>query len=124
VGHLTPITTPLPDRSQASGSTCEFSSCWQESNTCIDLGEGLTDKINRVDQKVDEKFSEVNKKVDEKFSDVNNKVDSLKELVANLALTMEKGFGELKLARALDRVWWLVMSGALLGVMARALKWL
>jgi hypothetical protein len=27
-------------------------------------------------------------------------------------------------ARAFDRVWWLLMSGALLGVMARAFKWI
>jgi hypothetical protein len=45
-------------------------------------------------------------------------------LVANLALAMEKSFAELKIGRALDRVWWLLMSAALLGIMARAFKWI
>ena len=31
---------------------------------------------------------------------------------------------ELKIGRALDRVWWLLMCGTLLGVMARGFKWL
>jgi hypothetical protein len=37
---------------------------------------------------------------------------------------MEKGFAELRTGRALDRVWWLLMSAALLGVIARAVKWI
>jgi len=37
---------------------------------------------------------------------------------------VEKPFSALHAARAFDRVWWLLMSGALLGVMARAFKWL
>jgi len=37
---------------------------------------------------------------------------------------MEKAFSVLKVARVLDRVWWLLMSGALLGIMGRAFKWI
>jgi hypothetical protein len=37
---------------------------------------------------------------------------------------MEKLFAELKIGRALDRVWWLLMCGTLLGVMARGFKWI
>ena len=51
-------------------------------------------------------------------------IESLKDLVTNLAATVEKSLAELRAARAFDRVWWLLMSGALLGVMARAFKWI
>jgi len=55
---------------------------------------------------------------------LNDKVEALDHSVASLALTMEKGFAELRTGRALDRVWWLLMSAALLGVIARAVKWI
>jgi hypothetical protein len=55
----------------------------------------------------------------------------VKDLVTALAINMEKSFANvekaiaaLHSARAFDRVWWLLMSGALLGVMARAFKWI
>ena len=66
----------------------------------------LNDKIDSVDQKL------------------SAKIDSLKDTVSALAINMEKGFASLHAARAFDRVWWLLMSGALLGVMARAFKWI
>jgi len=37
---------------------------------------------------------------------------------------MEKSFSAMKVGRVLDRVWWLLMSAALLGIMARAFKWI
>ena len=73
----------------------------------------LGDKIDSVDQKL------------------SAKIDSVKDSVTALAINMEKSFANveksfaaLHSARAFDRVWWLLMSGALLGVMARAFKWL
>jgi hypothetical protein len=36
----------------------------------------------------------------------------------------DKSLAALHTARAFDRVWWLLMPGALLGVMARAFKWI
>jgi phage shock protein A len=66
----------------------------------------LGDKIDSVDQKLSSKIDNV----DQKFS---SKFDSVLEAIA-----------ELRIGRALDRVWWLLMSGALLGIMARAFKWI
>jgi SMC interacting uncharacterized protein involved in chromosome segregation len=66
----------------------------------------LYDKIDTVDHKL------------------SSKIDSLKDTVSALAINMEKSFASLHAARAFDRVWWLLMSGALLGVMARAFKWI
>jgi hypothetical protein len=66
----------------------------------------LGDKIDSVDQKL------------------SAKIESVKDSVTTLAINMEKSFAVLHAARAFDRVWWLLMSGALLGVMARAFKWI
>jgi hypothetical protein len=69
---------------------------------------------------------------------LDDKIDGVKDAVTALAINMEKSFANvekqftnveksiaaLHAARAFDRVWWLLMSGALLGVMARAFKWL
>ena len=81
-------------------------------DTRIDIRR-LNDKIDSVDQKL------------------SAKIDSVKDTVTALAINMEKSFANveksiaaLHSARAFDRVWWLLMSGALLGVMARAFKWI
>jgi capsule polysaccharide export protein KpsE/RkpR len=92
-------------------------------DTRIDIRR-LNDKIDSVDQKLSTKID----KVDQKLS---AKIDGVKDSVTALAINMEKSFANvekaitaLHSARAFDRVWWLLMSGALLGVMARAFKWI
>jgi predicted RNase H-like nuclease (RuvC/YqgF family) len=91
----------------------------------------LGDKIDSVDQKLSAKIDGIDQKL-------SAKTDSVKDLVTALAINVEKSFANvekqftnveksfaaLHAARAFDRVWWLLMSGALLGVMARAFKWI
>jgi len=77
----------------------------------------LGDKIDAVDQRLTAKIDAVDQKL-------TGKIDSLKDVVTALAINMEKQFGTLRTARALDRVWWLLMSGAIFGIMARAFKWI
>jgi len=77
----------------------------------------LTDKIDAVETKLTTKIEAVDKKL-------TDKIDAVKDSVNSLALAMEKSFGSLRVGRAVDRVWWLLMSAALLGIMARAFKWL
>jgi hypothetical protein len=67
--------------------------------------------IRRLGEKIDG--------VDQKLT---GKTDSLKDAVTALAINMEKQFaavekqfGALHTARAFDRVWWLLMSAALVG---------
>jgi chromosome segregation ATPase len=102
----------------------------------------LGDKIDSVDQKLSTKIDSVDQKLSAKIDSVDQKlsakVESVKDLVTTLAINMEKSFANvekqftnveksfaaLHAARAFDRVWWLLMSGALLGVMARAFKWI
>jgi len=93
-----------------------------------DVDKKLTGKIDAVDQKLTGKIDTVDQKLTGKIDTVDQKlsgkIDGLKDSTANLALTIEKGFADLKVARALDRVWWLLMSAASLGIMARAFKWI
>jgi chromosome segregation ATPase len=88
----------------------------------------LTDKIDTLDQKLTTKIDAIDLKLTDKIDAadqrLSGRIDGLKDSVMSLALTMEKSFAALKIGRALDRVWWLLMSGALLGVMARAFKWI
>ena len=88
----------------------------------------LGDKIDSVDQKLSAKIDGVDQKLSAKIDGVDQKlsikIESVKDLVTNLAINVEKSFAALHAARAFDRVWWLLMSGALLGVMARAFKWI
>ena len=90
--------------------------------------------VSKMETPVEERVARLEANVDHMRSDVadikidlrrlNDKVEALDHAVASLALTMEKGFAELRTGRALDRVWWLLMSAALLGVIARAVKWI
>lgn len=54
---------------------------------------------------------------------LNDKFDGLQQQMNVFAITLEKGFAKLDTARAQDRIWWLLTCAAMLGVMARALKW-
>jgi predicted nucleic acid-binding Zn-ribbon protein len=88
----------------------------------------LVAKIDAVDQRLTAKIDTVDAKLSPKLDGVDQrltgKVDSLKDVVTALAINMEKQFGALRTARALDRVWWLIMSGGIFGIMARAFKWI
>ena len=66
----------------------------------------LGDKVDNMDQRLSAKIDNVDQKL-------SAKIDSVVQSIA-----------ELRIGRALDRVWWLLMSGALLGIMARAFKWI
>ncbi len=64
-------------------------------------------------------FFEIQHLPDSCFS-TNNVEDRVLVLEAH----MEKCFDTLRTGRMVDRVWWLLISGALLGVMGRAFQWL
>ena len=55
---------------------------------------------------------------------IENKVDAVKESVAAFELRVIEQFNKLNNARWRDKVWWLVIASALLGVMARGFKWI
>jgi len=88
----------------------------------------LTAKIDGVDQKLTAKIDGVEQRLTAKIDGVDQrltgKIDSLKDVLTTLAINMEKQFGMLRTARAFDRVWYLLLTGAMLGVVARAFKWI
>jgi uncharacterized protein YoxC len=55
---------------------------------------------------------------------LNDKIDGVKKDLSGKIDTVIQAIADLKIGRALDRVWWLLMSGALLGTMARAFMWI
>jgi hypothetical protein len=89
----------------------------------FELETPLEERVARLEANVEHIQKDVSDmKID--IRRLDDKIDGVKDAVTALALNMEKSFAALHAARAFDRVWWLLMSGALLGVMARAFKWL
>ena len=94
----------------------------------------VEERIARLETKVDHIQSDVaelrtdarklNDKIDAVDQKLTARIDSVKDSVTALALSGEKSFAALKIARLVDRVRWLVISGALLGIMARTFKWI
>lgn len=84
----------------------------------------LKSEVRRVNDKIDGAEQRLSDKIDAVDKKQSARSDSLAEALAKLTLTVEKAFADAKLARAYDRVWWLLMSGALLSLMARALHWI
>jgi hypothetical protein len=66
----------------------------------------------------------LNDKIDGINKDLSGKVDGVNKDLSGKIDTVIQAIADLKIGRALDRVWWLLMSGALLGIMARAFKWI
>jgi predicted RNase H-like nuclease (RuvC/YqgF family) len=80
----------------------------------------LNDKIDDVDKRLSDKIDDVNKglsaKTDEVDKRLTGKIDGLKD-------SMEKEFRKLDRERLYDRVWYLLIAGTILGVMAHGFKW-
>ncbi len=79
------------------------------------------------EKNVEERVARLEANVEHIQSDVSD----IKMNLRRLSDKMEAKFGdimalitELKVGRAYDRVWYLLMSAALLAIMARAFKWI
>jgi vacuolar-type H+-ATPase subunit I/STV1 len=55
---------------------------------------------------------------------LNDKLDNVNQTLSTKIDAVYQQLSELKIGRALDRVWWLLICGTLLGVMARGFKWI
>jgi uncharacterized protein YoxC len=66
----------------------------------------------------------LNDKIDGVNKDLSGKIDGVNRDLSGKIDTVIQAIADLKIGRALDRVWWLLMSGALLGIMARAFRWI
>jgi chromosome segregation ATPase len=88
------------------------------------IDQKMTTRIDGVEQRLSAKIDGADAKRTAGIDTLSGKLDALKDSLASLALTCERSFAALRIGRALDRVWWLLMSAALLGIMARAFKWI
>ncbi len=85
-----------------------------------ELDKRLTGKIDELDKRLSGKIDEVDKrltgKIDEVDKRLSGKIDSLKD-------SMVTEFRNLDRARLYDRVWYLLIAGSILGLMAHGFKW-
>ena len=92
------------------------------------LDQRLTARIDAVDEKLTGRIGAADEKLTARIDAVDEKLtarsDAHDERFHNLAVMIERQFAELKVGRALDRVWWLLVCAAVLGVMAHGLKWI
>ena len=88
----------------------------------------LSAKIDTVHQTLLARIDDVNRTLSAKIDSVNQTLSARIEAVNQTLLAkldaVHQQLVELKISRALDRVWWLLMCGTLLGVMARGFKWI
>jgi len=88
----------------------------------------LSDKIDAVDHKLSDKIDAVDQKLTNKIDAVDQrltgKIDGVDQKFTGKFDSIAQAISDLKIGHAHDRVWWLLMSAALLGIMARAFKWI
>jgi hypothetical protein len=85
--------------------------------------EPVEDRIGKLEAHVEHIRTDVaDTKIDVRR--LNDKVDGVNQTLSAKIDAVYQQLSELKIGRALDRVWWLLMCGTLLGVMARGFKWI
>jgi len=93
-----------------------------------DVDHKLSDKIDAVDQKLTDKIDAVDQKltvkIDRTDQKLMRKIDGVDQKFTGKIDSIAQAISDLKIGHAHDRVWWLLMSAALLGIMARAFKWI
>ena len=88
----------------------------------------LNDKVDglgkRMLGKIDDVHQTSSAKTDAVFQMLLARIDDVNRTLSAKIDAIHQQLAELKISRALDRVWWLLMCGTLLGVMARGFKWI
>jgi len=84
--------------------------------------------IRKMDAKFDGKIDALQKDVSAlrvEMKDANAKLHAeMKDMFATLQGEIKDSFGKIQVGRALDKVWVLLLVGAVLGVMAHGFKWI
>ncbi len=93
-----------------------------------DVNHTLSGKIDNVNYtlsaKIDAVYQASSAKTDAVFQMLLARIDDVNKTLSAKIDAIHQQLAELKISRALDRVWWLLMCGTLLGVMARGFKWI
>ena len=80
-------------------------------------------EANRLDGKIDGAADRLGTKIDLAVNRLDAKFDELSKSLTAHQLEIKDLAKQFVKARGVDRVWWLLIVGAVLGVMAHALKW-
>ncbi len=90
----------------------------------------VEERIARLEANVEHIQSDVSE-IRQDVRRLDAKIDGVKDSVAALNERMHESFRKvdaslekLRIGQALDKVWWLLIAGAILGVMARGFKWI
>jgi uncharacterized protein YdcH (DUF465 family) len=84
----------------------------------------LDTKVEAPDAKVETKFDALDKKIDAKFGILETKLDALIDLMTAFRLQLKDEFAAIRKQQWIDKVCWLMIAAAILGVMARGMKWI
>ncbi len=94
---------------------------------------GMPALVFELERPVEERVAKLEANVEHIRSDISDmkvdirrlsdKIDNVDQKLSGKLDSVVQAIADLRVGRALDRVWWLLMSGALLGIMARAFKW-
>lgn len=83
----------------------------------------VEERIARLEANVEHIQADVSEiKADIRRLDI--KIDDVKDSVNALRVEMKESIASLRVGRMLDRIWWLLIAGAMLSVMARGFKWI
>ena len=89
----------------------------------LELEEPVEERLAKLEVNVEYMRADIaDMKID--MRRLNDKIDSVDQKLTGKIDSILQAIAALKVGRAVDRVWWLLMSGALLGIMARAFKWI
>ncbi len=92
------------------------------------LDEKLTTQIKEVDQRLTSKIESLDEKLTTQIKEVDQrltgKLEALDGKLTGKIDDLLKAIGELKVARFVERVWYMLMSAGLLWVIAKAFKWI
>ena len=90
--------------------------------------DALVGVTNTPEVRIENRFGDFQLKVEKRFGDLEARIEKrfgdFEARMERRFSKVEEALGELRVGRALDRVWWLLMCGVLLVAMARGFKWL
>ncbi len=82
-----------------------------------EMDQRLTGKIDALDERLTGKIDALDERL-------TGKIDALDQRVMGKIDHLIEAVSDLRVGRAFDRVWFLLMGAALLGILAKAFKWI
>jgi len=87
----------------------------------------LETNVENIQSDITEMKGDIRKlgdKIDDVDKRLGGRIDEVDKRLTGMLLGLERSFADLKVGRANDRVWWLVIAAGILSVMAHGFKWI